>query len=493
MLFTRNKKLSEIVKTQVSEEHYQMVETWKALYAGYYEEFHKVKYHTIEGQKTRTMKTLNMAKVVSQELAKIIFTENVIINISNEPFKDNVDNVLSGNRFHKVFQSRLEQMFALGGLVLKANPKAKPDGTYKLLISYVTPDCFIPISYESDEIHEGVFLKITKKENKTYCLFEFHRWEYKKDEETKELKKVYTITNELYERDSYNSEDAKKVPLETLYEELDEVTVIEGLTQQLFQYIRPNIANNKDLQSPLGISVFANSHDVLYAIDNAFDSFVREFKLGKRKIIVPAAAIRTVIDPVTGGSSRYFDADDEAYQAFNIAEPEKQKIMDNTVDLRVEEHVNAINALLNLLAMQTGFSAGTFTFDGQGVKTATEVVSENSKTYQTKQVNEQYIEEGLKKFIHTIGEVAALYDIFDAPPDEYDIELYWDDTIIKDKYTDSDFYIKLKTNGLVTAEYAVMKILDLTEKEAKTMIENIKAENQTMNPDISDIIGGGLE
>lgn len=498
VLFGKNKKLQDIVKTQVSEEHYKRVETWKQLYAGYYEEFHKLKYMTIDGQKTRIMKSLNMPKVIAQELAKIIFTENVNFDISNEPFKDNVDNVLSDNRFHKVFQGRLEQMFALGGMVMKATPKEKGDGTYKLVISYVTPDCFIPISYENEEIFEGVFLKVTRKENKVYCLFEFHKWETIVEKELGEdqgtqFKKIYTITNELYEQDKSSTEEAKRIPLEDIYPELQETTSIEGLTYPLFQYIRPNIANNFDLQSPLGISVFANSVDVIHAIDIAFDSFIHEFKMGKRRIIVPATAVKAVIDPTTGTVQRYFDASDETYQAFNMMDPEKQKIQDNTVALRVDEHIAGINALLELLAMQTGFSTGTFTFDGQGIKTATEVVSENSKTYQTKQVNEQYIEEGLKKFIHTLGEVAELYEIFDLPSEEYDIEVQWDDTIVKDKYTDADFYIKLKTNGLVSAKHAIMKVLDLTEEQADKMLKEIQGENKSMNPDINDLMGGDFE
>jgi A118 family predicted phage portal protein len=497
MLFGKHKKLQEIVKTQVSEEHYKLIEKWKGLYAGFNEELHQVRYTTLEGVKKRRMKSLNMPKVVSQELAKIIFTERVNFTSSDKTFETNLDSTLEDNRFYKVFQSKLEQMFALGGLVLKAVPKQKDDGTYKLIISYVTPDAFIPISHENGEVYEGVFLKITRKENKTYCLFEFHKWEVfteKDDDGLVTVKKVYTITNELYEQDQAMTDEGKRVDLSVLYPELQEVTYIENLTQPLFQSIKPNIANNFDLHSPMGISIFANSVDTLMAIDTAFDSFIHEFKMGRRRIIVPASAIKTVIDPTTGRAERYFDASDDVYQAFNMDTATQQgKIQDNTVDLRIDEHIAGINALLNLLAMQIGFSTGTFTFDGQGIKTATEVVSEQSKTYQTKQVNEQLIEEGLRKFFHTIGEVAELYEIFPMPAENYELEVQWDDTIVRDKYTDADFYIKLKTNGLCSAEDAIMKILDVTEADAKKMVEKIRQENQSMNPDITDLMGGGFE
>src|SRR5690606_10807914 len=126
-----------------------------------------------------------------------------------------------------------------------------------------------------------------------------------------------------------------------------------------FSYFKTNKANNIDLQSPLGISLYANALDTMKAIDTAFDSFHREFRLGRKRIIVPAHMVKTVIDPDTGRAHRYFDDTDETYEAFNSGEMDDNKIQDISVELRVEEHIAAINALLNLFAMQTGFSSGT--------------------------------------------------------------------------------------------------------------------------------------
>jgi len=491
LIFNKSKTMQDITQVQISDEHYNLVDQWKAIYAGYFSDWHDVKYKTINGQKKRRMHTLNMAKVASEELSKLIFTEKVSIDISDDVFQDNINDVLDDNRFYKVFQGELEKMLALGGLILKAHPKEQPDGSYKLIINYITPDCFIPISYENDHITEGVFLTVSKKKDKTYCLFEFHQWKYTLNE-TDERVKSYVIKNELYENDRNSNETARKVPLNTLYEDLEEIVTIDGLSQPMFQYLKPNKANNFELNSPLGISIFANAKDTLFAIDNAFDSFVREFKLGKRRIIVPSASIRSVIDTETGTMDRYFDADDEVYEAFSFADPEKQKIMDNTVPLRVDEHVAAINSLLNLFSMQVGFSSGTFTFDGQSVKTATEIVSEKSKTYQTKQSNENLIEEGLRNFIHTLGEVGSLYDMFEVPIDDYDTEFFWDDSIIKDKHTESDFFIKLKNNGLASAKYTLMKIMNLTDEEAQKMIDEINEENATVlgEEDEKEAFGG---
>ena len=174
-----------------------------------------------------------------------------------------------------------------------------------------------------------------------------------------------------------------RYPLATLYPNLDEETIIP-VDKSLFTYFRTPEANNIDDNSPLGISVYANAMETLHAIDICFDSFVREFRLGKKRIIVPARMIRNVVDPVTGENVRYFDATDETYEALSTDDPDTLKIQDNSVSLRVEEHVSALNALLNIFCLQVGLSFGTFSFDAKGgLKTATEVVSENSKTYKT--------------------------------------------------------------------------------------------------------------
>lgn len=493
MLFKRNKGISEVVDITVDEEHYRRVDMWKAIYSGNYKPWITEKVSTINNaSKTRKRHVLNMANVSVEELSKLIFNEKVEINIDNEEYNENIVNVLSNNRFYKIFTEKIEQALALGGLMLKAHPKEQDDGSYKLSISYVTPDSFIPLSWENGVINEAAFLTTTRKKDKLYCLFEFHEWELKANDDN-ELVKVLKIRNELYEGDANATDNIKEVPLETLYPDLKPVVFVENLTQPLFQYIRPAKANNFNLQSPLGISVFANAIDTLYAIDTAFDSFVREFRLGKRRILVPSSAVRTAVDPQTGEMHRYFDADDEVYEAFNFSNPDDQKIQDNTVSLRVEEHIAAINALLDIYAMQIGFSGGTFNFDGKSVKTATEIVSENSKTYHTIKANQDIIEEALKKFIKTLGEVAELYDIFNVPETEegkeININMYWDDSVVKDKYTDSEFYTKLLNAKVISKRFLLKQVLEMTDEQIDEIFKEIGEENESRTPDLSAILG----
>lgn len=462
-------------KVSATEEEYNRILTWKALYKGYYKDFHDVRYQTIEGQKKRRRASMGMPKVVAQEMASLVFNEKCVINISDQALKQNIEEVFNNNGFYKQFQRYLEYMFAESGFVGKPYFE---DG--KVKISWVTADNFAPISSNNDEIHEAVFLNEIRKGKLYYTLLEWHEWQGK----------TYVITNELYQ--STNPGDlGTKVPLSLLYQDLDEVVTIEGLKRPLFVYFKPNIANNFDTSSVLGISLYANALDTLKSLDIAFDSFQREFTLGKKRIIVPESAIKTVIDPNSGHISRYFDADDEVYQAMNYGDMDSGEIKDIQVTLRVEEHINAINALLNILAMQTGFSAGTFTFDGQGVKTATEVVSENSKTFRTKNSHETLVEEGVKELIDAICQVAELYDVFSAP-DEYEVSIDFDDSVAEDRQANATYYSGLVSQGLMPKLRAIMRIFDLPEEEAKKWLEEIKAEQATVTPEMVDLFGTNM-
>jgi len=464
-------KLSKQKDISMNEEMYNLIDTWKDLYKGYHEPFHKLKYHTIEGQQTRRMDTLNMAKTSASEMASLVFNEKCDISISDDPLKEFIhDDVFKHNKFYKKFQDYLEYSFAMGGMVIK--PYAEDE---QIKLSFVTADSFIPLAWSNETITEGVFINEFRKGDTKYTHLEWHVWENGE----------YVIRNEVYE--SKNGDDlGVKVPLEQFFPSLDEEVKIAGLKKPLFVYFKPNTANNIDTQSPLGISLYANSLDTMKAIDIAFDSFNREFRLGKKRIIVPAHMVKTVVDPQNGTVHRYFDSSDETYEALNTDNIDDNKIQEMNITLRVDEHISAINALLNLFSMQTGFSPGTFTFDGQSMKTATEVVSEQSKTFKSKQSHEIIIEAGLQELIESIVSIAELYGLFMAPND-YEVTIAFDDSIAEDKSAEITKQIEMIHGGIQSKKRAIMKVHGVTEDEAIEILSEINEEEKAASPDLEEL------
>ncbi|PEQ01554.1 portal protein [Bacillus wiedmannii] len=450
---------------------YNNIEKWKQLYMGYFPKWHDVTYQTVDGNShKRQMRSMGMPKVISSEMANLVFNEKCEISLSDEKTHDYITEVLKNSSFYLQFQNYLEYMFALGGIVAKAYVDDQG-----VQIGFVNADCFIPTADNGKTVTEGVFVNETRKNNKKYTLLEWHSW----------IDGKYVIRNELYESDG--SELGTKISLEKMYPELKEVVEIKNLKRSLFVYIKPNLANNIELTSNLGVSIFSSALDTLQELDVAFDSFEREFRLGKKRIIVPTSAVKTIVDPMTGEMRRYFDANDEAYESLELG-MDSGAVKEISFELRVEEHVSAINALLNILSMQTGFSTGSFTFDSEGLKTATEVVSQNSKTYRTRNGHVTIIEESLKDLITVILEISELYGLYSAPED-IDVSVNFDDSIAEDRNTNADYWIKLKMNGLTSAKMAIMKVLKVTEEEAKRILKEIQEENKIVLPENVDFFG----
>jgi A118 family predicted phage portal protein len=468
------KQLSNKREIPTNDEMMGLIDKWRAIYAGYLEEWHDIEYQTVNGKKKRKRASMRMAKVASQKMATLIFNEKCEINISDQTLEKTIKEILKENKFNREFRRYLEYGFALGGMVMKAYYEDK-----KIKVSYATADCFIPIAWDSFRVTEGVFVSTFRKGESRLTHLEWHFWEEGK----------YIIRNELYEAKN-DQELGVKVDLKIYFKDLEEEITFNSIQKTIFIYFKPNIANNFNTNSPMGISIFANALDTLKSIDVAFDSFEREFALGKKRIIVPSSALKTVIDPKTGTSQRYFDADDEVYEAMHLGDmdPNANQIKDTSAELRVQEHICAINALLNILAMQIGFNAGTFTFDGVGVKTATEVVSENSETFRTKQDHETNVEAAIQELVDAIIEIADAFDVF-ARPGDYEVSVAFDDSIAEDQGAEIQKQIQLVTNGLNSKVKAIMKIHNMTEKEAEELLKVIQEEQSTASAEAMDFFG----
>ena len=478
---------------------------WKLLWKGFYKPWHLVPVHTVANPDgKREVYRMNIAKALCAEMAGLVWGEECSVNVSingresteenPDPLNEFVQRVLIGNAFREKMQESVEECLAPGGQALKTWAEAKRDengdeipDTRKIMIGYAMADQFIPISWDNAKVTEGVFVSRIAKGGWYYTRLEWHKWNGL----------TYVITNELYRSfmmkgASTDTQDILGVryPLAELYPFLDEVTEVP-VEESLFTYWRTPIANNLDDNSPLGMSIYGNALETLHALDICYDSFVREFRLGKKRIIVPARAVRSVVDPDSGRLLRYFDANDETYEALASDSPEDLKIQDNSVELRVEEHVAAINAFLSILCLQTGFSAGTFTFDQHtGLRTATEVVSENSKTLKTIRTIQNQLRPAVEHLVRNIIDVAVLYEMdFDGQSIEsliapgYEINITFDDGITQDRQTNINEGVMLVGAGLLS-KFTFMTDpkygQGLTPEQAQEELARIKEEGAGM-------------
>ena len=511
-----------------SQFYYYGVFVWKYLYRGLYKPWHVVPVVAVGAKpnETRQLFRLNTAKAVSAELASLVWGEECDISVSTtgwveqvdedgaitnpDPLKGFIADVLRRNAFGEKLQELIEQGMALGGAAIKVWHDVKRDregneipDSGAIRLGYCMADQFVPIAWDNAQVTEGVFISRRARKGWYYTRLEWHRW----DGET------YTITNELYKADMQRGATAGEnqdilgircplAEMAELYPGLEPETVVP-VEESLFSYFRTPIANNIDDNSPLGVSIYANALETLHAIDICYDSFVTEFRLGRKKIIVPARFLRAVTDPQTGRQVRYFDPTDETY--VGVADDDGTAgVHDISVELRVEEHVAALNALLSILCLQLGFSANTFSFDEHqgGIKTATEVVSENSKTYKTIKTVQNQLRPMLEHMMRNIIDVAILYgmqwqgqSVESLTANGYEVQITFDDGVTQDRQTNLNEGVMLVNSGLLS-KYTFLTNRKygqgMTEKDALAELKRIRQEKQ-QNIDETQVrlFGGG--
>lgn len=503
------KDVFELEGVPAFREYYTLfIFVWQAIYKGFYKAWHEVPLKTIRDPKgkTRTLATMNAGKMACSQMARYVWNErcSIAASMANAPEDDPLNGflqyVLKDNRFGSAFGDLLEKSFALGGGALKEWVEVPKDengndiGEGKVRIGYTMASQFVPTAWDNSKVTSGIFVSREARDGYYYTVVEWHHWDGT----------TYRITNDLYRQPIKGSEPQNILgwwyPLDKVYPLLSPDTTMEDVQQAFFQYVRPFGANYADDNSPLGMSIYAPALNTLHGLDIMFDSLQREFVLGKKRIIAPARLMKVSAGVNGSRPDRYFDADDEVWEALATDNPEDLKIYDNSVDLRVEPHITGINGDLSILCAQIGFDPGTLSFDAtKGLKTATEVISENSKTFGTVKAHENLLKDALVDMVHAIFDLAVRYGLtWEGKTIEsliaggYDVSVQFDDSIIEDKNAEINRGVSLVGAGLLSKRKFMTDMLGYTPEDADKELTQISNEQRT-NSVVVDRIFGGME
>lgn len=426
--------------------------------------FPRVKYRNGDGVlKERDYMPLNMAQVICRRLATILVNENMSIDIKDKNALEYVKSVFDANDFNKNLERYLESGLALGGLALRPYVSGKG-----IKIAYIQAPVFYPLKSNTGDVSEAAIAShttTTEHQQPVYwTLLEFHSW----DGDT------YHIDNELYRSTNKHAVGVSQ-PLSMMYPDLQEHVEMQGLKRPLFVYYKPYGFNNRDITSPLGLSVYDNARPTLHAINSTYDQFFWEVKMGQRKMAVPERM--TKVYEEDGTVKQVFDSNQNVYVSV-AGDMDDAKIQDLTSDIRTQEYTDAINDLLRRLEMQIGLSAGSLSANlATGNKTATEVVSENSMTYQTRSSHLTNVERMVQELVVSILELASAYDLYSGNiPEVGDVLVSFDDGVFTDKTAQLNFYAAAVGAGFQSKLRAIQKVFDVSETEAKKIQAEIDDE-----------------
>lgn len=438
-----------------SDKTYSHINEWLEWYEGEVEKFHKYKIFNGTTTTTHDRYRMGMAKKICEDWANLLLNEKVAIQAGN--YETRLSEILESNNFLVRANQLIEQSFALGTGALVEYISGED-----ILIDYVRADMIYPLSWDNGEITECAFGSSRVIDGEEVIYLQIHRLGNKEDEKTE----IYYIENK------YIKEETGE---EIVGPEEIEEKVCTNSVRPLFQIITPNVCNNIDLDSPLGISVYANSIDQLKGCDLVYDSYMNEFVLGRKRILVPVSMAKMQMQK-DGITAPVFNPEDTVYYQMPGDRQVDLNITEVDMTIRASEHELGIQRCLDILSLKTGMGTGRYQFDSSGVKTATEVISDKSDLYQNRQKNAIVINTAIVNMVAAV----SFLDV----GKEVDATVDFDDSIIEDTNTTIDRNIKLVDAGLRSKLTAIMEINKCTEEEAQKELDRIKEDGKITGQDI---------
>lgn len=454
----------------ISSKYYSNIEIWENWWKGFNQEFHTFYECAFDGSLIkRKLYTMKMAKKICEDWASLLLNEKTLIKCGDEKSnmflqgENQTQGVLGDNHFwsngnslvEKAFYSgtgafitRLENMTVIGETIKKSKDT-------KIKLEYVKANQIIPLTIRYGEIIECAFISQILEKGKKYIYVETH-----------------TIDNNKYKITNTYLEDKEG--------ELIKVKLPEGIVENLtidsniplFSIIKPNIVNNIDESTALGISVYANAIDNLKGVDLAYNNFNKDFKLGGKKVFINQDITKT------DEYGETITPDDLAQQLFtivgdsNILDKEKL-IQEHNPDLRVGDNKDGIQAQLDYLSFKCGFGSKHYQFNNGAIVTATQYSGDKQDLMQNISKHCINIEKAL------IGIVKAILYLGNKAIDnsiKYDTEIniVFDDSYIIDKEAERQRDLQEIREGLKAKWEYRKKWYDETEEEARKKIKELQ-------------------
>ena len=458
-------KLKERGFDTVPESFYTTIGIWKSWYEGEVKSFHI--YKVFNGQKQVQCRryTMGMAKKVSEDWANLLMNEKVKITLEGKSEQEFFDSVCKENNFLVKASEMQEAKSAMGtvayvprivGAMVNPETGFVSGNAESIKLDYCTAENIFPLAWENGRVKECAFSTSFTAQNEKYLYLQIHRLDEKKE---------YIIENVLYmdQNGSLSDVEASTVPG---FENIPPV-VRTGSRKRQFVIDRLNIANNVDISLPMGISVYANAIDQLKGVDIAYDSYVNEFVLGKKRIMVKPEATKDIDgEPV-------FDPNDTVY--YVLPEDSQNGSVIDQVDmtLRTAEHNAGLQDMLNALSSKCGFGENHYKFDNGNISTATQVISENSSMFRTIKKHEIILEDVLIELCRIILRLGNTY-MGAGLNEDVEISIDFDDSIIEDKATDFTRDMQMVSAGIMNDWEFRAKWMNEDPATAKKSLPNME-------------------
>lgn len=442
---------------QVSEDMPSLIAEWRDIYMALDES---------ENSGLATMIAKDLATKASSELS-------ITSKIGDDEFSDlgifDRDMLLD-------IRQQIEYALAMGFVVVRPYWNGN-----KISYGWYTADRVLPVAWDGRELTGCILLDFAKKDNVVYTKVEANGIDVSDG--------LYHIKTKLFKDYAFDSSSGEhtgiEVPLSTIEEwsEIEPDVIINNPSTKTFVYMGTPIANNKALNTPIGVSIFKDAIPFLKEFDEALKSAKWENWSGRAKLFLAESMIpkktftsvngkRIVVDDVNALEEKYYKKL-ETESTENLVEQYNPQ-------LRFESYESYMNWLLHMICTLSGLDAGQYVFDESSrAVTAREIISKQQKTYNTIVDIQRYmIAPMAEKLVDCIRQLQMLYDL-DAIPEDIELAIDFGDSILTDEEEEKKTAQLEVQMGLRSKLSYLIEYRGLTEDEAIAELDRIKADQPT--------------
>ncbi len=200
----------------------------------------------------------------------------------------------------------------------------------------------------------------------------------------------------------------------------------------------------------LGTSDYQGAETFLSAIDETYTSWMRDIRLAKSRIIVPAGYLLN-----NGPGMGAVWEDREVYAPMNVPPTSEQQITPNQFLIRHEEHRATIEDLVGKVIRNAGYSGNTFGDDSAGAAvTATEIKARTARSMTTRARKAELAATGIADVV----EVLLMLEASGMFPGVAGVEVERPDVVFQDSVQDDIKTLAETTALLQQAEAASTEV-----------------------------------
>lgn len=362
--------------------------------------------------------TLGLGKTICQTLSSQVLTE---ANIKADGESDKAQFIEAQFEKHLLprLKHNLEKAMATGGMVLR--PYITEDG---INIDFCRQGQFVPLAFDDD----GNITDIAFGEQIIVGKYTYTRIE----RQTYDGKDV-VITNKAYV--SKGNGLGKNIALTDVdaWATIDPNVTLEDTEGTMFGYYRVPLANNVEIESPLGISIFSPALNLMKSADYQFERLDWEYEGGQIAIDISEDAIIGEMDDTKERLYRQVDMNsDDTYKAF-------------TPSLRDANFGQGLEKYLMRIEDTIGLSRGSLAEVGSEARTATEMRILKQRSYNTIVENQDALGKALESLHNAMKYLSEKY--FKVKGNS-NLTLDWNDSVLEDYQTELDRHIQLMDAGI---------------------------------------------